>query len=350
MKSVFTEDLKEGMVVGADSYTTTGLMIVPAGIVITKPIIDHLRALGVETVWINDEVSKPDKIIETKESFADFQKDYGKAKDKLNNTFGKMLKKSADKAEIETMIEESWQMLDRDTNSYDMIGMLYSMHNYSDITYMHCMNVGLIAALIGRWLKWSEEDIKLLNTCGLFHDIGKLLIPKEILDKPGKLSDKEYEIIKTHTIKGYELIKDYGLDERIVNCVLMHHERCNGSGYPFGLKGNRLDRFTKVIAIADVYEAMTATRVYRGPVCPFDVIAQFENNGFDLYETEYLLVFLQNIVNCYLHSSVRLSNGETAEIVLINRQKGSKPVVMTTGGRPVDLLKEKNLKIDELIE
>lgn len=350
MKNVFLSDLEEGMIVGKDLLTSTGILIIPAGIVITRPIIKHLLALGVESVCI-DENAVPDTAeLREKEQFRKFNKKYVYAKDKLNNTFGGVINKKIDKTEIEKIIDESWNMLGEDYNTYNMLGMLYSMHSYSDTTYMHCMNVGMIASIIGKWLGWDSSEIKILNACGMFHDIGKMQIPKEILDKPGKLTDNEYEIMKSHTVKGYHLIKDFGLDRRIVNCTLLHHERCNGSGYPFGLKGDKIDEYSKIVAIADVYEAMTANRVYRGPVCPFDVVAQFENNGFDLYETKYLLVFLQNIVDSYLHSKVKLNNGEKAEIILINRQRGSKPVVMTTSGRPVDLSKEPGLRIEQVYD
>lgn len=350
MKNVFVSDLEDGMVIGRDLVTSTGILIIPAGVVITRPIVSHLVSLGIETIWIDENAVLEPASVQEQEHFRVFSKKYIDAKDKLNNTFGRMLSKNIDKAEVEKMIDESWNMLGKGYNSYNMLGMLYSMHSYSDTTYMHCMNVGMIASLIGQWLGWDAGEIKILNACGMFHDIGKILIPKEILDKPGKLTSEEYEIMKSHTVKGYQLIKDLGLDQRIVNSTIMHHERCDGTGYPFGVKGDKIDEYSKIIAIADVYEAMTANRVYRGPICPFDAVAQFENNGFDKYETKYLLVFLKNIVDSYLHSSVRLNNGEQAEIILINRQKGSKPVVMTSSGRPVDLSKEPGLKIERVFD
>ena len=211
------------------------------------------------------------------------------------------------------------------------------------------MNVGIIASLIGKWLGWSEDEQRLLHTCGLFHDIGKLTIPKEILDKPGKLTNEEYEIMKTHTVEGYNLIKDIGLDPTVVNAALMHHERCDGGGYPMGISREKIDRFSKVIAIADVYEAMTANRVYRNGMCPFDVIARIEEDGFMQFETEYLLVFLNNIVDTYLNSKVKLSNGEKAEVILINRQKNSRPLVLTTSGRAIDLYRDSSIRIEEVI-
>lgn len=358
MKRVFIFDLKPGMVIGKDCLTSNGIMIVPAGVMLTDPIIEHLKALGVFDVFIDEEAhedvfmkkTEEEYNINTGEEFEKFNRRYMQGKDRLGNTFGNIIRETPDKKEIENMIDDSWKLIDEGSNSYDMLGMMYSMHTYSDSTYMHCMNVGMIASLIGKWLGWPEDELKLLNACGMFHDIGKLMIPHEILDKPCRLTDAEYNVMKTHTVKGYDLLKNLDLDPHISNCALMHHERCDGSGYPFGLTGERIDRFSKVLAIADVYEAMTANRVYRGPVCPFDVIAQFENNGFSMYDTEYLLVFLRNIVDSYLHTKVKLNNGEKAEIVLINKQRGSKPVVITSDGKALDLSKETNLKISKICD
>ena len=366
MKKVFILDLEDGMIVGEDILTDSGIMVIPAGVVITRPIVAHLMSLGVEEVTINDEVSdspspendKKEQGVEStpvqfyepnNDNFKQFSKDYANTRDKLNKTFEGMLEKSISKENIEELIDESFNLIRSNGNSYGIMGMLYSIRNYSDYTYMHSVNVGIIAAMIGKWLGWSEKDVKLLNACGMFHDIGKLMIPKKILDKPGKLTKEEYEIIKSHTIKGYQILKDAGLEENICSCALMHHERYDGKGYPLGISGQKLNRYARVIAIADVYEAMTANRQYRGPICPFDVIAQFENEGFSQFDTEILFVFLRNIVDSYLYSQVELSDGETAEIVLINHQAGSKPVVLTASGKTVNLMLDSTVKIEKIL-
>lgn len=349
MREEFVNDLTEGMVTARDIFSDDGIMIVPRGIILTEPIIRHLEALGVFSVKVEDELREPEPepMVNTEE-FVEFKQQYSDVKDKVNNAFEAVLRKDADAEVINQIVNDSWQMCSKSRNSYDTINMLYSMHSYSDATYTHSMNVGIIAALIGKWLGWSEDKQRLLHMCGLFHDIGKLGIPKEILDKPSKLTDEEYSIMKQHTLRGYELIKDMGLAPSVVNAALMHHERCDGSGYPNGLKGDKIDKLAKIVAIADVYEAMTANRVYRSAMCPFDVVARFEENGFLHFETEYLLVFLHNIVDSYLHSKVLLSNGEKAEIILINRQKGSRPLVMTSSGKPIDLNVEKDIRITHI--
>lgn len=353
MKRVFVSNLKEGMIVGRDIYTEGNLLILPAGVVLTKAIIEHLESLDLLDILIDDE-KKPEDV-EPKEpvqspNFIEFNKNYTSQINKLNNTFDKILENGASKEEVENLLENTWESMPQTSNTYEMLNMLYSMHSYSDATYMHCMNVGIIASLIGKWMGWSEEDRRILYSCGLLHDIGKLAIPKSILDKPGKLTDIEYTIMKTHTVKGYEMLRNSGIDKRLLYPVLKHHERLDGSGYPLQLKEDKIDRYTKVIAVADVYEAMTADRVYRKSMCPFDVIAQFENTGFGVFDTEILLVFLHNIVNSYLNAKVKLSNGEEAEVVLVNRQAGSKPLLMTSSGKIIDMLKEKDIKISEMVK
>lgn len=222
------------------------------------------------------------------------------------------------------------------------------MRNFSDCTYLHSLNVGMISAIIGKWSGMSDEDQHMLVTCGLFHDIGKLMIPPEILNKPGRLTDEEFKIMKSHTVKGYEIIKDLPLDDHIKNCALMHHEKIDGSGYPYGLKGNEIDEFAKILTIADVYDALTAARIYRGPMCPFDAIEIFEKDGFHLYETKYLLKFLQNVINSYMHSHVILTNGAEGEVIMMNTNKLSRPVIHS-GSDFIDLSKSSQVKIEKII-
>lgn len=354
MREEFVSDLVEGMVTAKSIYTSDGLLVVPKNVTLTAPIIRHLDALGIFSIAVEDKLSSPQEDepvseIEKTPEFKAFKKSYIEDKNRLNDAFNQVLDRKMKKEDISTLIEESWNTCHQATNSYDTINMIYSMHSYSDSTYMHSMNVGIIASLIGKWLGWSEAEQRLLHTCGLFHDIGKLAIPKTILDKPGKLTDEEYAVMKTHTLEGYNLIKDIGLDPVVVNAALMHHERCDGRGYPMGLSRDKIDKYSKIVAIADVYEAMTANRVYRSSMCPFDVIARIEEDGFMQFETEYLLVFLNNIVDTYLNSKVMLSNGEKAEIILINRQKNSRPLVLTSSGRAIDLCKDNSVKIDAVI-
>ena len=128
----------------------------------------------------------------------------------------------------------------------------------------------------------------------------------------------------------------------------MHHERCDGTGYPLKLKGPQIDKFAKAVAIADVYDAMTSARYYRGPLCPFIAISMFEEEGFQRYDSEMIIAFLHNIVNTYLLNTVRLNTGETGEIIFINSTHLSRPTIKV-GNDYIDLSKCPGVYIQEII-
>ena len=128
----------------------------------------------------------------------------------------------------------------------------------------------------------------------------------------------------------------------------MHHERYDGTGYPNHLVGKEIDDMAAIVAIADVYDAMTAARVYRGPVCPFRVIELYESEGFQKYDVEYLMTFLENVVNTYIRNRCRLSDGREGDIIYINRYKLSRPIVQC-GTEYVNLSEYPDLTIEVLL-
>ena len=134
----------------------------------------------------------------------------------------------------------------------------------------------------------------------------------------------------------------------VKNAALMHHERSDGSGYPSKLKGNQIDPYARMVAIADVYDAMTAARCYRGPLCPFRVIEMFEAEGFQKYDVSILLPFLENVVNSCLQNRCLLSDGRKGTIIYINKDKLSRPIVQC-GGEYVNLADQPDLEIVRLL-
>lgn len=154
--------------------------------------------------------------------------------------------------------------------------------------------------------------------CGLLHDIGKLKIPAEIIQKPGKLTDEEFDLIRSHPKLGYDILRSKNLDDRIKLAALQHHERYDGKGYPRQLAGIEINEYASIVAIADVYDAMTSNRIYRKGICPFTVISMFEKEK-DLYNPHYLYLFMKRLVEAYVNTEVILSNNERGKIVLLNK-------------------------------
>lgn len=209
--------------------------------------------------------------------------------------------------------------------------------------------MALICRRIGKWLKVDAATLDTLTLCGLLHDIGKLKIPDEILNKPDKYTDEEFDLVKRHTKFGYELLKTLNIDPHIKKAALLHHERCDGSGYPLKATQKDLDDFSMVVAIADVYDAMTAARSYRAPLCPFQVIERFEQEGLQKYKPKFILTFLQHIASTYQNNRVLLSNGQSANIVMLNQQHLARPIVQLNDNSCIDLSTRLDLHIQSIL-
>lgn len=229
--------------------------------------------------------------------------------------------------------------------SVELFQMLYNMHATEDSIYAHSLNVALICRQLGKWKKFDSATLDTLTLCGLLHDIGKLKIPAEVLDKPGKYTDEEFALVKKHTQYGYELLQPLSIDDRIKKSARSHHERADGSGYPTGLTQSDTDDFASIVAIADVYDAMTTARSYRAPLCPFQVIENFEKDGLQKYNPKYILTFLEHIAGIYQNHRVLLSDGRSATIVMQGSRQLSKPIVRLDDNTCIDLAAENGLAI-----
>ena len=235
------------------------------------------------------------------------------------------------------LLKETREIIALSDDPVHTFRMLRRVRRYDDLTYIHSLNVAILCHEFANWMHMPEEEQDILTLAGLLHDVGKMGIPGKIIKKAGLLTDEEYELIKQHPQKGYDFLKKHPLDERIMNAALMHHERCDGSGYPTGLTEDYIDNFAMIVAIADVYDAMTAARSYRSPLCPFEGISKFEEDGFQKYHTKYILVFLKQIASTYQSNRVILSDGRGCTIVMLNQNALSRPIVQFDDKSCLDL-------------
>ncbi len=214
----------------------------------------------------------------------------------------------------------------------------------TDMSYVHGLNVALICKKAGKWLKLTDEEQETLVYAGFIYDIGKFMLPQDIIWKPGKLTDMEYDLIQTHAFYGYHLLSKFKIDQRILNATLMHHERCDGTGYPQKLKAPEIDKFAKIIAIADVYEAMTSAKTYRQPYTVYKVIEILRSDMFQKYDLRYISTFLKNVLDELIGNNVLLSNGMIGEVVMHSTATFGRPIVKCED-RIVDLGIEKGINV-----
>lgn len=365
VERILLSEAEPGMELANDIYDDTGRLIVPYGTILNKMIIERMDEYKIVVIKIikkeesgnyfeengykySEIYQQPgyfEKIKET-EDFKKFAKTFDTSVEGFKTLLNDVVVKNTE-VNLERMLKDVNKIIESNKTGNNMLDVLNCMRGYDDLTYVHSMNVALICNMIAGWLNYSESDTDLLTAAGLLHDIGKVKIPKEIICKPGKLTDSEYEIIKNHTVFGYEILKDCQIDRRIKNAALMHHERYDGRGYPNGLSGNQIDEIARIVAVADVYDAMTADRVYREGICPFDVIGYFQNE-IAVYDPKYLLLFLEKTAETYVSNKVLLTDGKEAKILMINKAALGRPVVMT-GEEIIDLSKKKELKIAKLL-
>lgn len=359
MKRLYTLQLVPGMVVAEDVFSFNRQIVIPKGTTLTDKLITKLDLYGILTVYVEDIVpvtTDPSfcapkypsysERIKNSPAFKLFKKNYESNIESFRNEINHMVTKNM-QMDIGTLLQRTLDLIAKDEGQIGILDMLHNMREYDDSTFAHSMNVALISNIFAGWLKFDEKEIELATACGMLHDVGKLMVPHNILAKPGKLSGEEFAQIKKHPASGYQMLLAQNVDEHILNSALMHHERIDGSGYPMHLLDTQIDKFARIVAIADVYDAMTAARVYRGPLCPFRVIEIFEAEGFQKYDVEYLLVFLENVVNTYIQNRCLLSDGRSGDIIYINKSALSRPIVQC-GTEYVNLMEYPDLYIDSL--
>jgi len=358
MKRLITKKLVPGMILSDNVYSyNNNQLVLPKGTVLDTQAITKLSFYSVLNVLVEDppeEMLSPEdnsysyaaRLRQTKE-FQEFKKDFENCASKFKVGI-EVLVNDKENFDLDTIMEPIYALVKKSRSSSNLFDMIHNLRTYDDATYVHCVSVAMICNILGQWLKMSEEDTMTLTEAGLLHDIGKLLIPNEIITKPTDLTQDEYSVVQTHPSQGYMILTDLNVSDHVKNAALMHHERCDGSGYPAHLKGPQIDFYAKCVSIADVYDAMTSARVYRDPLCPFIAIEMFESEGLQKYDTNAIMTFLQNIVNTYLLNEVRLNDGREGEIIFINRDHLSRPTIRI-GSEYLDLSLYPDLHIEEII-
>ena len=222
--------------------------------------------------------------------------------------------------------------------NYALVHVVKNLRGKDDYTYQHSVNVGILAGIIGRWLKMDEERLNTLVLSGMVHDIGKSKIPLEILNKPGKLTTEEFEIMKRHTVEGYKILSTIkGIKEELLLVALQHHERIDGSGYPFGLTAHKIHDFSRIIVVADTYDAVTTDRVYQPKRSPLAVMEILDDEMFRKMDARSSLSLLMQVRESLQDKRVILKDGEEATIIFVGKHGTDDLVVKTDRGQIINI-------------
>ena len=359
MAVISLDQLKAGMILADDVYIFNNKLLLPKGTELSDYMIIKLGFYAIKSVKVCDETSSNDNTTKkepAEQSYAQrlrqsaefkaFKEEYFKNVYQFKTDFLEIANNN-EKIDPDAFVNKISSILDS-CKGVSVFDMLHCMRDYDDATFVHSLNTALICNVFGGWLSMSKEDIDVLTLAALLHDIGKIRVPDSITKKTGVLTETERTLMQAHTVYGFEILKNQDIDERIRLTALMHHEKYDGTGYPKKLKGEQIEDFAKIVGIASEYDSLTSSRSYRQAKCPFEVIKRFELEGLQRYDTRFILTFLEHISNSFINNTVQLSDGRKGEIVMINRQFLSRPIVKC-GTEFVDLSKKTSISIEAII-
>jgi putative nucleotidyltransferase with HDIG domain len=236
--------------------------------------------------------------------------------------------------------------LNADTN---ILTLLNSVQDKNPYMYSHPVNVAFISLVIGKWLNLDYIKLANLVRAGLLHDIGKAKIKDSLLNKADTLTLDEMEKMKSHPVIGYKILDSVKVfDSEVLQGVLLHHERMDGTGYPLGITGEKINLFGRIIAIADTFDAITATKTYRKKKSPLKAVEEIQANSFNHMDPYICQIFVNNIIDHYSGSTIRLSNEQVGNIVYINPIEITKPLVLCESEYH-DLSVERDIEVVEFL-
>ncbi|MBP1755542.1 MAG: hypothetical protein H6Q59_1940 [Firmicutes bacterium] len=344
-----TLECPNGYEIAEDVLNSSGSLIMTKNTIVNEDIRQKLLAFKVDRIAVRETT----KIVNTdnnpKADIIAFKRKYQNSVNSVKEIINDLA--AGRGLDNEKITEISSSLYENMFSNIAVTECLNKIKIADEYTYSHSVNVSLYSMLIGKWLDLPESEIKLLMIAGILHDVGKSKIPIDILNKRGPLTKEEFEVIKMHPLLGYEIIKDNtSINKKVKEAVLMHHEKENGTGYPFGIKSVNISSFAKIISIADAFDALTSERVYKKRQTPFDTFREFERIGIGegQYDPLILLKFIHNISQYYVGSRVMMSTGKFGEIVYVPPHNISNPVVRVDGSF-IDLSAQRGMKIIEML-
>ena len=343
-------NVEAGMILAKDVFTEKGTILLSQGVHLTEQCISSLRRREcsfVEVVYNEPSDNhgnfryKKTGIVRSKIVFqAFYQETVQIIKEAFENIH---LSNHLPLGVINRLVDSHIGPL---INTYGAMEYMKNIQVHSDYTYRHSINVAIISGILGKAIGLEKSQLEDLVMAGLLHDIGKIKIALDILNKPGKLSPTEMALMKTHPGNGYQLLLQYNeLSESVKLGVYHHHERDDGSGYPGGLTKKEISYYGKIVAIADIYDAMTTDRVYRRKLTPFCVAETLVEQMYHKLDPDLCLAFLNQIKSSLSNSIVSLSNGQQGEVVYLHTNPIIRPIIKLVDGTFLDLGKNREIGI-----
>ncbi len=321
MRLVPVESIREGSCLAKTVYDGNNRVLIKKGQKLTSSILVKIKEYNIFSLFITDEYSEREieAIIkpQLREKSVKVLKDTFTNIDKLHCLFqsescfssiGSAAEKDECLSSVYALAEE---LIDNILSNNNILVSLVDIKTMDNCTYDHSVNVAVLSLVIGLGIRLNRLHLRDLCIGALIHDIGKVLVPKNIILKEGPLNSEEYEVIKGHTEKGYDYLRNIsGLTTGIRLIAQQHHERVDGLGYPKGLKGDEISLLSKIVAVADVYDALTSNRPYRKAMLPNEALEYIMAYSGRMFDHSVVTAFSKIVVPYPNGTVVKLSNGD----------------------------------------
>ncbi|GIQ69886.1 HD-GYP domain-containing protein [Xylanibacillus composti] len=343
--NIHVTELQPGDRLEKDIFNDHGILILSANAVLNRQDIDRLEFLRVDYVDILPRTSSdhdPFQDVAKREISQQLHDDFGDAVQTIRGMFEQVRAEGKlDGVEVEQTLNP---LIEHFKQEQDVVNLLLSLNSKDDYTYQHSVQVGMISYYLAKWAGFREKEAYLVGKCGYLHDIGKSLISEDILLKPSKLTQEEFEEVKKHTLHGYEILSHSFREKELALVALEHHERLNGSGYPRRLAGTAIHPYSRIVAVADVYSAMISTRVYQEKRDLLAVLKELHRLSFEELDPYYVQVFIKHMIPNFIGKRLRLTTGEVGIIVMINNSDFFRPLIRLEN-RFIDLSAEMQYEV-----
>lgn len=346
MEKTLINDVIPGAIIAKDVYSGDGVVLVSKGVVFREHFVKRFNEAGVREIFIEEDGQM------TKETVSNIRKCLH-----INDVIHEKTRTQAQAQIKKTMVKLSTvgyisinkiskiveEIIEQLLEKKEFVFALSQLRSVDDYTYKHSVNVGVLSLIIGIDLNLDKDSLKNLGIGAILHDIGKAVIPEDILKKPSSLTHEEFSEIKKHTEYGYEILRQTDVTEEAAQIALYHHEKYDGTGYRKGLKGNNIPLFSRIVAIADVYDAMSNDRVYQKKLSPDKVFKEITHLGDTHFDCEIMEKFARHLSIYPTGTGVILNTDHRGIVISQNKLYPESPVVRVFKDERNDI---RNLYVD----
>jgi HD-GYP domain-containing protein (c-di-GMP phosphodiesterase class II) len=314
------------MILGRTVYDASGATLLTAGTILQSQYISRLCELGYPALYVRSPHDTSDFDLAEPVRQETRIRIQASLQDLANNVSSK----GASTQRFRIVGELVGELVDELLSNGDLLLSIAEIRSFDSYTFVHSVNTCVLSVMAAMSIGYDRSKLVDLGVGALLHDLGKMFIPSEILNKPAALSRDEFETVKTHTQRGYALLRDQ-INLLSAHVAYQHHERCDGNGYPRGLKDEDIIPFAKLVAVADSFDAMTSDRVYSTAMFPDEAAGTLLSEAPERYDQSSVTAVVRCVAVHPVGSVVVLDTGEIGEVCRATRTETH--VMITTGSR-----------------